>query len=229
MIFDEFSEEKPDVAQVNTPPLTDTNDNSWKKEIGQACLRWINSIDNPSLLTDTLADEQPDLYTLFSAMGSLQTETRKLARKSVESLSSFEDTLSDINTRISTIQLLNQAQEPLRIISIVDRIERIEKQLKKVPPKKTFFNDARWTSYNQSVTRAVKLLLENCYDILKKMGVTKSVVCGKLFDPSHMVAIEVSYDEAVQDNIVTEEITPGYFYNGTVLRYSDVNVNRKKS
>lgn len=229
MIFDDFPEENPDIAPVNAPSTSDINENSWKKKVEMACLRWIDSIENHSALTAAHSDGQPDLYTLFSAMGSLQTETRKLARKSVESLSSFEGTLSDINNRMATIQSLNQAQEPLRIISIVDRIERIEKQLKKVPPKKAFFNDANWTSYSQSVSRAVELLLENCYDILKKMGVTKSVACGKLFDPSHMVAIEVEYDEAVLDNLVTEEITPGYFYNGTVLRYSDVKVNRKKS
>ncbi len=229
MIFDELPSENFDSEPLNTPLSSETKDTSWKQVIEQACLRWIDAIDNQAQLTDSITDKQPDLYTLFSAMGSLQTETRKLTRKSVESLSTFEDKLADISNRLSAIQSLNQAQEPLRIISIVDRIERIEKQLKKVPPKKVLFNDARWISYSKSVSQAVELLLENCHDILKKMGVTQSITIGKQFDPSHMVAIEVEYNDTIPDNIVIEETTSGYFYNGTILRYSEVKVNRKKS
>lgn len=229
MLSDEFSDKNPDAASMELPTQPDTNETNWKSVIHQACSRWIDSIDNPEEIDSTQSDATPDLYTLFSAMGSLQTETRKLARKSVESLSTFEDVLSDISKRLATIQSLNQAQEPLRLISIIDRIERIEKQLKKTPAKKVFFNDPRWESYSQSVSRAVELLLENCHEVLKQTGVTKSVSSGKLFDPSHMVAIEVDFNDTVADNVVVEEITPGYFLNGTVLRYSEVKVNRKKS
>lgn len=36
----------------------------------------------------------------------------------------------------------------------------------------------------------------------------------------------IVFDEFPEEN---PDITPSYFYNGTVLRYSDVKVNRKKS
>lgn len=227
MVINEF-EKNEDAASSDALPQHDTNGQKWKKEIGEACMRWVDSLDDYKELEDAHCDETPDLYALFSALGSLQTETRKLSRKSVESLSTFENTLSDINCRLTMMQSLNQAQESLRLISIIDRIERIGKQLKKTPPKKLFFNDTRWESLNQSVLQAMELLLENCHEVLKISGVKKFVSSGMVFDPSCMVAIEVGFNDAIADNTVVEEITPGYFYNGTVLRYSEVKVNRKK-
>ena len=48
------------------------------------------------------------------------------------------------------------------------------------------------------------------------------------FDPHKHEAMEVVEDETVDDDIVTEELQPGYTLNGRIIRPASVKVSKAK-
>jgi molecular chaperone GrpE (heat shock protein) len=200
----------------------------WKDQLRQACSRWIDSLPDNISQANVDTVETPDLYTFFASLNALQTETRKNSRKTAETLSSFDETLASIDERITKMHSSDQQKEHLRIITIVDSIERIQVQIKKSPLPRKLFNDERWTQFHASISQAVNLLLDNSTAMLKKTGIAKIPAVGQTFDPSCMSSVEVEYNENMPDNQVVEEFIPGYVFNETILRYSEVKVNRRK-
>ena len=200
----------------------------WKDQLHQACTRWIDSLPDNISQANVNTVETPDLYTFFESLNALQTETRKNSRKTAETLSAFDETLASIDKRITKMHSSDQQKEHLRIITIIDSIERIWVQIKKSPSPRKLFNDDRWTQFHISISQAVNLLLENSTAILKKSGIAKIPAVGQTFDPSCMSSVEVEYNQNIPDNQVIEEFIPGYVFNETILRYSEVKVNRRK-
>jgi len=69
----------------------------------------------------------------------------------------------------------------------------------------------------------LELALKELYSVLSEMGVQKIVVVGKPFDPHEMECIEVVEGK---DNIVVEELLPGYRIHDKMLRIAQVKVGK---
>jgi hypothetical protein len=113
----------------------------WKQRISQSFSEWIDSL-SPDRLTESEPADEPDLYSFFAALTALQTETRKLSRKSAESFASFSETLG----RIESSLVKNNSSEPactLQILGIYDRIMRIKQKFGEAPSQRKIFNDNR--------------------------------------------------------------------------------------
>jgi molecular chaperone GrpE (heat shock protein) len=67
------------------------------------------------------------------------------------------------------------------------------------------------------------LALKELYAALSEQGVEKIAVSGKPFDPHQMECIEVV---AGKDNIVVEELLPGYRLHDKILRVAQVKVGK---
>ncbi len=74
----------------------------------------------------------------------------------------------------------------------------------------------------------IDLINREFYNILKKWGLKKMEVSGKIFDHNYHHAISYINDEESKDNTVVEVIEPGYFWKEEVLRPAKVVVNKKK-
>lgn len=61
--------------------------------------------------------------------------------------------------------------------------------------------------------------------VLEEQGAEPMTVVGKVFNPHEMECIEVVDGK---DNMVIEEVLPGYFFRGKVLRVAQVKVGKKK-
>lgn len=61
--------------------------------------------------------------------------------------------------------------------------------------------------------------------VLEELGVEKIDVLGKPFNPEVMECIEVVEGE---ENVVTEEVLPGYRFYGKLLRVAQVKVGKSK-
>ncbi len=89
-----------------------------------------------------------------------------------------------------------------RLLPIVDTFERAEEHL----------NDP-----------GLALALKELYAFLDAQGVKKFDAVGRDFNPEEMECIEVVEGE---DNIVVEELLPGYALHGKVIRVAQVKVGR---
>ncbi len=71
----------------------------------------------------------------------------------------------------------------------------------------------------------LELALKELYAVLTEQGVERMNVVGLPFDPHQMECIEVVEGE---DNMVVEEVLPGFRLHGKVLRVSQVKVGKNK-
>ncbi|NLE02478.1 MAG: nucleotide exchange factor GrpE [Fibrobacter sp.] len=215
-------------SNINSTSLNQnaTSLDSWKKEILESFSQWLNELSDETMVTDFQEkNEQPDLFSFFSTLNALHTETKKSSRKTAESLATLSDMLSKIES--NTDQLKVPAQDhTLQIISLTDRITRIEQQIKEYPPPGLFFNISHWKKYHKTFTDALKLLTANASDLLKKMHLQKTPTVGFPFDPHTMIAIEVENSSSCADNLVIEEFSAGYSRDGVVVRLAEVKVTR---
>ncbi len=69
----------------------------------------------------------------------------------------------------------------------------------------------------------LELALKELYAVLSEQGVQKIEVIGKPFDPHRMECIEVV---AGADNIVVEELLPGYRLHDKIVRIAQVKVGK---
>jgi molecular chaperone GrpE len=69
----------------------------------------------------------------------------------------------------------------------------------------------------------LELALKELYAVLSEQGVQKIEVVDKSFDPHQMECIEVV---AGKDNIVVEQILPGYRLHDKILRVAQVKVGK---
>lgn len=69
----------------------------------------------------------------------------------------------------------------------------------------------------------LELALKELYAVLAEQGVEKIEVVGKPFDPHRMECIEVV---AGIDNIVVEELLPGYRLHDKIVRVAQVKVGK---
>jgi molecular chaperone GrpE (heat shock protein) len=198
----------------------------WKQNALSSFTRWLNEL-TPDTIEDSKAPEDlPDLFTFFSSLNILQTETRKLSRKTAESLSGFGEVLNKVEAQFSQMETSGQSVSMIQIIGLFDRIIRIQSELKKSPSPKKLFNDMRWVKYHATISEAINLLSANLNDITKKMGLVRVAAAGELFDPSFMVAVEVEHTTSFPDNQVVEVINAGYMHEGNVVRLAEVKVAR---
>ncbi len=61
--------------------------------------------------------------------------------------------------------------------------------------------------------------------VLEEQGAEPMAVVGKVFNPHEMECIEVTEGK---DNMVIEEVLPGYLFRGKILRVAQVKVGKKK-
>jgi molecular chaperone GrpE len=80
-----------------------------------------------------------------------------------------------------------------------------------------------------SMITGVDLINKQLQDLLKMHGLERIASVGTLFDPHKHEAIGTVASEVHDEDIVAEEITPGYMYKDTLLRASVVRVSSGKS
>ncbi|MBI2611807.1 nucleotide exchange factor GrpE [Candidatus Gottesmanbacteria bacterium] len=93
-----------------------------------------------------------------------------------------------------------------KILSSIDDLERSERHIK-----------------DQGLSLAIKSL----HDVLISEGVRRIEVVGKQFNPVQMECIEIV--EGDKDNIVTQEIRPGYLLEDKIIRVARVKVSKLKN
>lgn len=74
----------------------------------------------------------------------------------------------------------------------------------------------------------IEIIYRQLETLLAKQGVKAFSAVGQPFDPIYHEAVAVWEKEDIQEEVVTDEIQRGYFYEGEVLRPARVRVARPK-
>ena len=112
-------------------------------------------------------------------------------------------------------QLVLERQEG--VISVIDAF---------LPCLKTF-KEAKKTIQDEKTLQGVEMIENKIIATLEKLNVERIEAVGQKFDPNLHDVIAVMHDENYDEDIILEEYQAGYKYNGKVIRYSKVIVNKK--
>lgn len=115
------------------------------------------------------------------------------------------------------IDFLKYANEGLilEFLPIVDSLEIAERHIKEAKDFK-------------AVQEGVDIIQSHIQKFLKEIGLEKIKAVGGKFDPHLHEAVEIEDSEDKED-VIVEELKPGYKLNGKLLRPASVKIAKKKS
>lgn len=215
--------------------------NEWKDELRRDLEVWLDSIDQ---MPDPAPEEpgEPDLYSFFEQLAVLGTEGRKGNRRAAEAFSQWSETLarfdSDLRLLRDQIGRLPQAESgdalPRRhcmaLVELLDRLHRLAHAFESRPARARWWaNDAAWRNAWDTQRDAFAILVGHFETLLSREGLTRIECLGRPFDPAVMAAVAVEPDDGRPDGTVLEEIAPGYFRRGELLRPAQVKVSLNRS
>lgn len=90
------------------------------------------------------------------------------------------------------------------------------------------FKEAKKSITDEKVLEGVNMIEKKILDALNRLKVEKIETIGQKFDPNLHDVIAVMHDENKDDDIILDEYQAGYKYNGKVIRYSKVIVNKRE-
>lgn len=90
------------------------------------------------------------------------------------------------------------------------------------------FKEAKKTIHDETVLEGIDMIESKLRDTLQTLGVTKMDAIGQKYDPHYHNVIAVMQNEKQDNDIILDEYQAGYMYNGKVLRYAKVIVNKKE-
>jgi molecular chaperone GrpE len=102
------------------------------------------------------------------------------------------------------------------VLEILPLLDNIDRALGHLP------HDLERHAWAQGVEQVAK----QASDTLKNMGVTRMTTIGQLFDPKLHEAVSVEEGQG-PDEVIIEELQPGYTINGEVLKHAMVKVGRR--
>ncbi len=127
----------------------ETATSSWRDDILDNCLRWLDDLQETPLLVET--EEQPDLYSFYEELCVLRNEFKKNSRRSHETflkfgehLGEFDGVMASLAQRLENsardqenMEFLARQQLLLQIVEIHERMRRFEEKLREIksPPR----------------------------------------------------------------------------------------------
>lgn len=110
---------------------------------------------------------------------------------------------------------------------VAERREGVISVIETFLPCLDSFKDAKKTISDENVLTGINMIENKIISALEKLDVKKIETIGKTFDPNFHDVIAVMHNDKAEDNVILEEYQAGYIYNGKVIRYSKVIVNKK--
>lgn len=104
----------------------------------------------------------------------------------------------------------------LEFLPILDNLEIAEKHIKEAKDFK-------------AVQEGVDMIQLQMQDFLKEIGVERIKTVGEKFDPHQHEVVEVVESLDKGDELIVEELKPGYKINGRLLRPALVKIGKEKS
>jgi molecular chaperone GrpE (heat shock protein) len=229
---------QPEPTGSETPTL-----DSWKDELRRQFELWLEGLEQiPESQERT---DAPDLYSLYEELAALRNETRKGNRKTAEVFGQVGESLDHVKGEINRLrEQLNRADSAvddkavlprsylLGLVEMFDRIHRLGAALER-PPRSARFTllrpDGSWKKAWTNVQQGVSILLGHFEQLLGQAGIQRVHSLGKPFDPVSMLAVAIVPPNGQPQNVVVEEIAPGFRWRDQVLRPAEVKITKTQS
>lgn len=194
-------------------------------------------LDSPEFDASNITEQSErdvDLFDFFSELIAIKTELRIQGRQFKSAL----DQLSDAHD--SNRQLLNDNQQLLQatqhhqqhkliedLLDIRDRIAAaVDMAGHYQPGSFSLVVSHQERKLIQSLHDGQQLTLERLDQLLDSLQVKLIQTLGKPFNPETMHAVDISHDDAFDNHVVSQQISPGYCWQNRVIRTAQVIVNR---
>ncbi len=111
---------------------------------------------------------------------------------------------------------------------IIERQEGIISVISAFLPCLDTFKEAKKTIIDEKTLQGVEMIENKILDTLERLKVERIESVWQKFDPNLHDVIAVMHNEDYDEDIILEEYQAGYKYNGKVIRYSKVIVNKRE-
>lgn len=184
--------------------------------------------------------EEVDLHVLLSEMAVLKNEVRIGARQYKNTLLELQKSslfLVGQNERLarelefakSQINVAKRETEREILLELLDLRDRIEAGTRSGKDRKHSFLSRLVpfeTQYAKSLEEGLALILNRLDLLLEFRRVRPINAVGQPFDPERMRVMEVRSVPGLANGMVVAEIRRGFLHDGSLLRLSDVVVNK---
>jgi len=105
------------------------------------------------------------------------------------------------------------------ILELLDILDNFERGIKAAEVKKDF----------DLLHQGVDMISRQLHSLLEAKGLTKIISVGRKFDPHLHEAVEVTEEEGVEADLISEELQKGYILNSRIIRPARVKVLKRKA
>jgi len=147
-------------------------------------------------------------------------EKKKLADSYYDQLLRLKAEFDNYRKRIEKEkeELIKFGKEEL-VVKLLDILDSLDLALSSTKDEK---------NEHKSIREGVELIHKQFREVLEKEGVKKLEVQGEKFDPNLHYAVEYQESDKHNDNVILEEIRPGYLLYERVIRPAMVVVAKAK-
>jgi len=161
--------------------------------------------------------KEEEAKTKENSAEKLKTENEELKTKLKYLYAEFDNYKKHVEKEKAAIKSAAGEKVVKELLPVIDDFERVLEGHKK--------NESQANKNN--ILDGVEMIYKNMMRVLEKEGLKVIEAKGKKFNPYCHEAVLTCKDEAVDDNLVVEEIQKGYMLNSNVIRTAKVKVNKR--
>ena len=217
--------------------MTNAHSN-WKNRVLNDFSNWIENLSEIEEQTEDSLSNEPDLHDLLSAVTTLRQEIRlqnseqsKAKKELGRAAERYDEAIEKINQREGDLRVVSHKavrhaeNTCLRsFLQMYDIILRGYSAAKKISAHKGLIR--RPPPGIEGIVESYEIAMRRFDRIMAEFDVHRIEAVGQTFNDKTMHAMETRYEETIGDNIVIEELLPGYMRDDDILRLADVVVNR---
>ena len=171
-----------------------------------------------------MSDEQTQTQSPSSdELTALREECEKWKREAEENLNGWKRAKADyVNYKNETEKRRDELAAMAMMTSsgqFVPLLDNFKKAFSMLP------DDLK----NSDWVKGIEQIWNQMKEIMKGMGIEEFLepVVGSVFDPSNHYAVGEERIDTYEDNVVTQEVSPGYTFRGKTMVPAKVIVNKK--
>lgn len=163
-----------------------------------------NTVDLEGNVIQADEEVQHEEESLLTELETARAEAEENKKQYLRALADYHNLEKRVRDERIEIMKMAQGQVLSRLFPVLDNLRQAE----------VFVKDP-----------GLKIVMDSFKQVLKEIGLQEIELLGKEYDPH--VAEVVDVVEGEEDNIIVEVLSPGYEYNGKVLRAGQVRVSKK--
>lgn len=145
----------------------------------------------------------------------LEAQVQELTNDLQRTRADFENYRKRVEQEKDSARTIGRMQAILKLLPVIDNIERAISHL----PEE--LKDNKWARGIEGLTKHLEKSLEGLE--LRRIDSTP----GTVFNPELHEAIQMDEEATGEQEVVAEELQPGYMLGGDVIRHAMVKVTRK--